>query len=187
MPYPTLSPRGGHPSGAAVPHTDPLPRRDADALSATPTVHTSEVGKITVYASGIAHAQIATDYWVRQEHVASMLDWLNETVPAGAPLLIDRRSSYSLDFGAQQAITELLYAPAVAILVGDIQQISLAEYSRETYLRKVNTRIFRSEAHALRWLSTYCDDPLLCAPHEFIAASAAELRAVGGFVSDSDE
>lgn len=186
MPNLTLLPGSNRSSEATLPRPAPQPRHGTDVLSASPTVHTSDIGKITVYASGIAHAQISTDRWVRQEHVASMLDWLNERVPAGAPILIDRRSDYSLDFGAQQAITELLRTPAVAILVGDIQQISLAEYSRETYLRKVNTRIFRSEAHALRWLSTYCDDSLLFAPHEFIATSVAELRAAGGFVADPD-
>lgn len=127
-----------------------------------------EAGTLTLRADGIAHVRIREGFWVSREDIVPFLDWLSERCPDGTPLLVDKRRPYALDFSAQQAIEKLLPCPAVAILIPALDKLPLAEYSRETYMRRVETRIFRSETHALRWLSTFLDPGPYLPAHDLI-------------------
>ncbi len=133
-----------------------------------PATLETEAGTLTLRIDGIAHVRIREGYLAGRDDVAPFLDWLDERCLDEALLLVDKRKPYALDFSAQQAVEERLSCPAAAILIPTLDKLPLAEYSRETYLRRIETRIFRSETHALRWLSTFLDHGPYLPAHDLI-------------------
>jgi len=138
-----------------------------------PATLETEAGTLTLRIDGIAHVRIREGYLATRADVALFLDCLDERCPDGVPLLVDKRSPYALDFSAQQALEERLSCRAAAILIPTLDKLPLAEYSRETYLRRIETRIFRSETHALRWLSTFLDHGPYLPAHDLIHLPSA--------------
>lgn len=164
-PLPTSVPDRPLPErAAAVPAPPPI----HDLLDGTPHALEIDAGTMVLGPDGIARVRVREGFWVRRADVTTFLDWLDTLCPAGAPILIDKRRPYALDFSAQQAIVERMRAPAAALLIPTLDKLPLAEYSRETYLRHITTRIFRSEAHALRWLGTFLGDGPFLPAHDLI-------------------
>lgn len=145
----------------------PITTSDA-AFGGMPEVLETEAGVLSLGPDGIVRVRVREDRWVDRAAVEAFIAWLEAYCPGGAPLLIDKRSPYALDFAAQQAIMERLRAPAAALLIASIDKLPLVEYARETYLRRIETRIFRSEAHALRWLSTFVEPAPFLPLHDLI-------------------
>lgn len=155
LPYSRPRAGGGLPS--------PLPSHED-----LPATLETGAGTLTLRIDGIAHVCIREGYLATRADVALFLDYLDEWCPDGALLLVDKRKPYALDFSAQQALDERLSCLAAAILIPTLEKLPLAEYSRETYLRRIETRIFRSETHALRWLSTFLDHGPYLPAHDLI-------------------
>lgn len=137
-------------------------------LDEAPEALETEVGTISVGLDGIARVRIGEGRSVDRVAAEGLLGWLNARCPDGMPMLVDKRKPYALDFSGQQAIHEQLRTPAVALLIPALDKMPLAEYARETYLRHVETRIFRSEVHALRWLATFVEAAPYLPVHDLI-------------------
>lgn len=146
----------------------PKPAPTPDLLDGTSLAFETEAATLTLGPDGIARVRMHEGRWVNRIDIVAILDWLDTYCPSGTPLLIDKRRPYALDFSAQQAVKEALQVPAAAILIPTLNKVPLAEYSRETYMRRIATRIFRSETHALRWLSTFLDDVPYLPAHDLI-------------------
>ncbi len=76
------------------------------------------------------------------------------TLTEGAPIaqLVDRRTSYSLSYGAQRVLAADETLAAVAYLIDNSVSQVVVDFARETYLKGVAIETFTRRDRAIAWL-----------------------------------